>query len=121
MNPDWLNIQPRVGVSVGPEWGGPHGGACGVRSNADFIAGRYFFDASQAPPLGRGTFDQAAWVVSTIRSAGLAGPTPSRSRLTPTSVRAGGLYIQMPQDLKNTRVHSWNLAVQHQIGGNLGV
>ena len=33
----------------------------------------------------------------------------------------GGLYIEIPPDLKNTRVHSWNLAVQHQIGNSLGL
>jgi hypothetical protein len=31
------------------------------------------------------------------------------------------LLIEVPYDLKTTRVHSWNVGVQRQIGDNMGV
>ena len=107
-----MNFQPRVGVSWDPKGDGRTSVRAGYGMNGDFVAGQFFFDASQAPPFGYeerltrpavGRFDDP-----------FGGDRPDQSvpgrRLAPTR-RSGpaALYIQVPHDLKTTRVHSWNV------------
>ena len=123
LSPDWLNIQPRVGVSWDPNGAGRTVVRAGYGLNADFIAGQYFFDASQAPPFGyeeRLTRPAVGRFEDPFGGIGRTNPFPVTLDAN-VPFGPGGLYIQIPQDLKNTRVHSWNLAVQHQIGDNLGL
>ena len=68
--PDWLNIQPRVGVSWDPFGEGRTVVRAGYGLNGDFIAGRVHFDALPGAAVRTGgASDQAAVVVSTIRGA----------------------------------------------------
>jgi len=123
MERKWLNVQPRVGVSWDPTSTGKTNVRAGYGMNSNFIAGEFYFDAAQAPPfgleqrlinLGRNSLDDP-W-----RAAGRANPYP---------LPVGGvqefppyaLLIEVPYDLETTRVHSWNLGVQQQVGENMGV
>ena len=109
---------------VGPERRRPHVGAGGVRHERRFHRRRVLLRrlAGAAVRLGAASDQPAVGFVSTIRGAASAGPTPTRSRRGANlEFPPGALYIQMPKDLKTTRVHSWNLGVQHQIGDNMGV
>jgi hypothetical protein len=115
------NIQPRVGVSWDPTGDGRTSVRAGYGMNSNFIAGEFYFDAAQAPPfgleqrlinLGPNSLDDP-W-----RAAGRANPyPPGRIQEFPPYA----LLIEVPYDLETTRVHSWNLGVQQQVGENMGV
>ena len=53
----------------------------------------------------------------------LDGPTRSRSTLAartiPYSPALYSLFISVPYDIKTTRNHSWNVAIQQQVGDNM--
>ena len=79
MYTEWLNIQPRVGVSWDPTGDGRTSVRAGYGMNSNFIAGEFYFDAAQAPPFGleqrlinlpAGALDDP-W-----RAAGRANPYP---------------------------------------------
>src|SRR5688572_926991 len=123
MYTEWLNIQPRVGVSWDPTGEGQTAVRAGYGMNSNFIAGEFYFDAAQAPPFGleqrlinlpAGALDDP-W-----RAAGRANPYP----ITPGRIPEFppyALLLAVPYDLETTRVHSWNVGVQHQLGANTGV
>ena len=52
MHPEWLNVQPRVGIAWDPKGDGRTSVRAGYGMNSNFIAGEFYFDASQAPPFG---------------------------------------------------------------------
>ncbi len=122
MYTEWLNIQPRVGVSWDPGGNGRTSVRAGYGMNSNFIAGEFYFDAAQAPPFGleqrlinlpAGALDDP-W-----RAAGRANPYPLTGAVGEFPPYA--LMLAVPYDLETTRVHSWNAGVQHQLGDNMGV
>jgi hypothetical protein len=123
MHPEWLNVQPRVGLSWDPTGGGRTAVRAGYGMNSNFIAGEFYFDAASAPPFGleqRLVNPGARSLDDPWRAAGRANPypvTPGRDLQFPQYA----LLIAVPYDLETTRVHSWNVGVQHQIGDNMGV
>jgi hypothetical protein len=119
----WLNVQPRVGISWDPNGEGRTSVRAGYGMNSNFVAGEFYFDSAQAPPFGleqrlvqpgRYSLDDP-WGVD-----GRANPYPAA--LGPDlEFPPYSLLIQVPRDLETTRVHSWNVGVQQQIGENMGV
>jgi hypothetical protein len=120
MYPEWLNVLPRVGVAWDPNGDGRTSVRAGYGLNSDFIAGQFFFDAANAPPFGleqrlfRPNFDDP-W-----GSLGRTNPYPA-SLGADLAFPPSALFIQVPKDLDTTRIHSWNLAVQRQVGENMAV
>ncbi len=123
MNTNWMNVQPRVGISWDPGGDGKTSVRAGYGLNGDFISGQFFFDASQAWPFGYEEFLQRPAVGSLDDPWGGAGrvnPYPVTLG-TGLSKVPGGNFIEVPHDLKGTRVHTWNAGVQRQLGETLGV
>jgi hypothetical protein len=123
MYTEWLNLQPRVGLSWDPKGDGRTSVRAGYGMNSNFIAGEFYFDAAQAPPFG---LEQR---LINLGPRSLDDPWRAAGRANPYPLPAGGvqefppyaLLIEVPYDLETTRVHSWNLGVQQQIGENMGV
>jgi hypothetical protein len=123
MYTEWLNLQPRVGLSWDPKGDGRTSVRAGYGMNSNFIAGEFYFDAAQAPPFG---LEQR---LINLGPRSLDDPWRAAGRANPYPLPAGGvqefppyaLLIEVPYDLATTRVHSWNLGVQQQIGENMGV
>ena len=81
MYTEWMNVQPRVGISWDPKGDGRTSVRAGYGMNSNFIAGEFYFDAAQAPPFGlEQRLINPAPSRSTIRGARPAGPT--RIRMT---------------------------------------
>ncbi len=119
-----LNVQPRVGVAWDPKGDGRTSVRAGYGMNSNFIAGEFYFDASQAPPFGLEQRLVNPGAVLARRSVArrrsdqpLPDHTPARVQEFPPYA----LLIEVPYDLDTTRIHSWNLGVQRQIGDNMGV
>jgi hypothetical protein len=120
INRDWKNVQPRVGVSWDPLGDGRTSVRAGYGLNGDFVGGTFLFDSSQAPPFN--------YEERLIRPAvgRLDDPFGGIGRTTPFPVTLGafgpgGMYIQLPYDLKTTRVHSWNVSVQREVSKDMAV
>jgi hypothetical protein len=123
MNRVWLNVEPRIGISWDPTGTGQTSLRAGYGMNSNFIAGEFYFDAAQAPPfgleqrlfrLGPGSLDDP-WA-----AVGRPNPYPNE-RGTDTEFPRYSLLIMVPPNLKTTRVHSWNVGVQQQVGENMSV
>ena len=123
LNPNWMNLQPRVGFSWDPGGDGKTSVRAGYGLNGDFISGQFFFDASQAWPFGYEEFLQRP-AVGTLDdpwgAIGRANPYPATLGTGLPKV-PGGNFIEVPPDLKGTRVHTWNVAVQRQLSDTLAV
>jgi len=122
MYPEWSNAQPRVGIAWDPKGDGRTSVRAGYGMNSNFIAGEFYFDAAQAPPFG---YEQRLVnpgpysLDDPWRAVGRPNPYPWTGSLT--EFPPYSLLIAVPYDLKTTRVHSWNLGVQRQLGSNTGV
>ena len=118
---EWMTFTPRGGVAWDPFGRGRTSVRAGYGMNSDFVNGEFLFDAMQAPPFG---LEQRL-----VGNVLLDDPWRSVGRTDPYPVTPGkifdfppyALFISLPQDLKTTRVHSWNVALQHQIGDNMAV
>ena len=122
MHPEWSNLQPRVGVSWDPKGDGRTAVRAGYGMNSNFIAGEFYFDAAQAPPFGleQRLINLGANFWRSMARRRPDQPLSARVACEPgiPSVRAAA---EVPYDLETTRVHSWNLGVQHQVGDSIGV
>ncbi|MGH9253572.1 MAG: carboxypeptidase regulatory-like domain-containing protein [Vicinamibacterales bacterium] len=117
----WFNVQPRVGVSWDPNGDGRTSVRAGYGMNSNFIAGEFYFDAAQAPPFGlEQRLTGNVLLDDPWTSSGRVNPYPLASREN-LEFPPYALLIQVPRDLDTTRVHSWNVGVQRQIGDNIGV
>ena len=122
MEREWLTFTPRAGVSWDPFGSGLTSVRAGYGMNSDFVTGQFLFDAAQAPPFGleQRLTGGVLLLDDPWRSAGRIDPYP----VTPGQVYdfpPYSLFISVPLDLNTTRVHSWNLGVQHQIGSSMAV
>jgi hypothetical protein len=122
----WMTFAPRVGMAWQPTSSGLTAVRAGYGMNSDFVTGGFFFDASQAPPFGLdarlirpgvGSFDDP-W-----NGSGRSDPFPRKSLVEggPVVFGQSAPFLAVPEDLKTTRVHSWNVGVQHQVGESLAV
>ncbi len=123
LKPNWMNFQPRVGLSWDPNGDGKTSVRAGYGLSGDFISGQFFFDASQAWPFGyeeRLTGTAVGSLDDPWGGVGRVNPFPVTLG-TGLAKGPGGLFIEVPQDLKGTRVHTWNVAVQRQLSDTTAV
>jgi hypothetical protein len=117
----WENIAPRVGISWDPKGDGRTSVRAGYGLTGDFVSGQFFFDSRSAPPFG---------LEQRLNGSQLDDPWGSVGRTNPFPVAVGGadypfnaalssLFITVPYDIKTTRNHSWNVALQQQVGENM--
>ncbi|MGE3843643.1 MAG: hypothetical protein AB7I50_18890, partial [Vicinamibacterales bacterium] len=117
----WDNVQPRVGLAWDPRGDGRTVVRTGYSMNSNFIAGEFYFDSAQAPPFGleqRLTNPGPYSLDDPWKASGRVNPYPYNPSATST-FPPYALLISVPYDLETTRVHSWNVAFQHQIGDNM--
>jgi len=123
LKPNWMNFQPRVGVSWDPNGDGKTSVRAGYGLSGDFVAGQFLTDAMQAWPFG---YEER---LTGTAVGSLDDPWGAVGRVNPFPVKLGtGLakgpgapFIMVPQDLKGTRVHTWNVAVQRQLSETMAV
>jgi hypothetical protein len=123
MHTDWANIAPRVGVAWDPNGDGRMSVRAGYGMNSEFVNAQFFINTANAPPWGSelrltrpniGPFDDP------FRGTGVPNPFPvTFDANAPFS--QNGPYLVPPSDLSTTRVHSWNLSVQRQVGDEMAV
>jgi hypothetical protein len=120
MNVVWSNFAPRVGIAWDPKADGRTSIRAGYGLTGDFVTGQFFFDSRSAPPFG---------LEQRLTGSLLDDPWGSVGRTNPYPVPIGGpdypysaalysLFISMPEDIKTTRNHSWNVAYQQQVGND---
>ena len=118
----WTNLNPRVGVSWDPRADGRTSVRAGYGLTGDFVTGQFFFDSKSAPPFGleqrlTGTSFDDPW-----GAVGRTNPYPVSTLYSPNFPFAADLYalfVTVPYDIKTTRNHSWNVALQQQVGDNM--
>ena len=119
----WSNLAPRVGFSWDPKGDGRTALRIGYGMTGDFVTGQFFFDSRSAPPFG---------LEQRLTGALFDNPWTSVGRTNPYPVATGGadypfnqaiypLFITVPYDIKTTRNHSWNVALQRQISDTMAV
>jgi hypothetical protein len=119
----WSNVAPRLGLSWDPKGDGRTAIRAGYGMTGDFVTGQFFFDSRSAPPFG---------LEQRLTGARFDDPWGSVGRTNPYPVEVGGanypfnqalysLFITVPYDIKTTRNHSWNVALQKQVGENMAV
>jgi hypothetical protein len=123
MHTEWLNIAPRVGVAWDPRGDGRMSIRAGYGMNSEFVNGQFFINTANAPPWGSevrlqrpgiGPFDDP------FAGTGIVNPFPiTFDASAPFS--PNGPFIVPPSDLDPTRVHSWNVSVQRQVGSSMAV
>ena len=117
----WTNLAPRIGLSWDPRADGRTSIRAGYGLTGDFVTGQFFFDSRSAPPFG---------LEQRLTGAILDDPWGSVGRANPFPVPVGGadypfeqalnsLFITVPYHIKTTRNHSWNVALQQQLGENM--
>ncbi|NOT24714.1 MAG: TonB-dependent receptor [Acidobacteria bacterium] len=123
LKPNWMNFQPRVGVSWDPNGDGKTSIRAGYGLTGDFVAGQFLTDAMQAWPFG---YEER---LTGTAVGSLDDPFGGVGRVSPFPVKLGaGLqkapgtpFIMVPQDLDGTRVHTWNVAIQRQLSDTIAV
>jgi hypothetical protein len=123
MDPDWLNVAPRVGLAWDPHGDGRTSVRTGYALNGEFVNGQFFINAANAPPWGsevRLTRPGIGPFEDPFRGSAVVNPFPiTFDASAPFS--PNGPFIMTPRDLDTTRVHAWNVSVQRQIGADMAV
>ncbi|MBI4263577.1 MAG: TonB-dependent receptor [Acidobacteria bacterium] len=119
MKARWLKFSPRVGLAWDPTGEGLMSVRMSYGLANDFVVGRYLINTSLAAPW-------SSEVILPVPAGGFQDPfrgVPGGNPFPiPTPLRAdapfpvGGQYLAPQPDLENTRVQSWNLSVQRQVG-----
>ena len=119
MHTVWTNLAPRVGISWDPKGDGRTSIRAGYGLTGDFVTGQFFFDSRSAPPFGLEQRLTGALLDDPWGSVGRANPFPVETLGTadyPFESAISSLFITVPYDIKTTRNHSWNVALQQQFG-----
>jgi hypothetical protein len=114
----WSNIAPRLGVAWDPKGDGRTSVRAGYGMTGDFVTGQFFFDSRSAPPFGLEQRLTGALFDDPWGSVGRSNPYPISPSNYPWSQALYPLFITVPYDIKTTRNHSWNVAIQRQLGDN---
>jgi hypothetical protein len=123
MHTVWSNFTPRIGMAWDPAGDGRMSVRAGYGMNSEFVNGQFFINAANAPPWGsevRLTRPAIGPFNDVFAGTGVANPFPitfdANAPFSPN-----GPYLSFPSDLETTRVHSWNLSVQRQLGSDMAV
>ncbi|NOT27368.1 MAG: carboxypeptidase regulatory-like domain-containing protein [Acidobacteria bacterium] len=120
----WSNVAPRVGISWDPTGEGRTSVRAGYGMTGDFVTGQFFFDSRSAPPFGLEQRLTGALLDDPWGSVGRTNPFPVTTIGTadyPFQNALASLFITVPYDIKTTRNHSWNVALQQQLGDSTAV
>jgi hypothetical protein len=116
----WLKFGPRVGLAWDPQGGGRMSirvsyGLAYERPNAQW----WQSDGSKAPPFGGGVLLQnpVGGLDNPYRDFPGGSPFP-RTVSANTAFPPFGVYVQVPYDIRPTAVHSWDFAIQRQVGSD---
>ena len=123
MHTVWSNLTPRVGLAWDPAGDGRMSVRAGYGMNSEFVNGQFFINAANAPPWGsevRLTRPLIGPFNDVFSGTGVPNPFPITFDASAPFSPAGP-YLSFPSDLDTTRVHSWNLSVQRQIGSDMAV
>ena len=115
----WSNIAPRVGIAWDPKADGRTSVRAGYGMTGDFVTGQFFFDSRSAPPFGLEQRLNGSLLDDPWGSVGRTNPYPISAANYPWSSALYSLFITVPYDIKTTRNHSWNVALQQQVGDNM--
>jgi hypothetical protein len=117
----WSNIAPRLGLAWDPGGDGRTSVRVGYGMTGDFVTGQFFFDSRSAPPFGLEQRLTGALFDDPWGSVGRTNPYPISPTAYPWASALYPLFITVPYDIKTTRNHSWNVAIQRQFGTNMAV
>ena len=123
MHTVWSNLAPRVGVAWDPSGDGRMSIRAGYGMNSEFVNGQFFINAANAPPWGsevRLTRPLIGPFNDVFAGTNVPNPFPiTFDQNAPFSLN--GPFISFPSDLDTTRVHSWNVSVQRQVGTDMAL
>jgi hypothetical protein len=120
---DWANITPRIGLAWDLRGDGRTSLRAGYGMNTEFVNGQFFINAANAPPWGseiRLTRPNIGPLNDPFVGTGVVNPFPITFDAN-AAFSPNGPFISFPSDLTNTRVHSWNVALQQQVGANMAL
>ena len=123
MNTVWSNIAPRVGISWNPRADGRTAVRAGYGMTGDFVTGQVFIETQTGPPFGLETRVVNTRLDDPWGAAGRVNPypvSPDRGQFNWDLVQYA-LLTSLDHDLKTMRNHSWNVAVQQQVGENMAL
>jgi hypothetical protein len=123
MHTVWSNITPRVGLAWDPSGDGRMSVRAGYGMNSEFVNGQFFINAANAPPWGsevRLTRPLIGPFNDVFGGTNVPNPFPITFDANAPFSR-NGPFLSFPSDLDTTRVHSWNVSVQRQIGSDMAV
>jgi hypothetical protein len=119
----WSNIAPRVGFAWDLRGDGRESIRAGYGMSSEFVNGQFFINAANAPPWGsevRLTRPAIGPFNDPFVGSGVTNPFPITFDAN-AAFSPNGPFISFPSDLETTRVHSYNVAYQRQIGDNMAV
>ncbi len=119
MDKNWLAFAPRVGFAWDPTGEGRLSVRAGYSLANEFVNGQFYINTANAPPWGSevrltrppGGFDNP------FVGSGVTNIFPVTFDQN-AAFSLNGPYLVPPNDLTNTRVHSWNVSFQQQLGDN---
>jgi hypothetical protein len=120
VNRNWGNLAPRIAAAWDPGGDGRMSVRAGYSLGYDFYNAQYHLNTSIAPPWGADVRIQSTSLDDPYAALPGGNPFPfvfdADARFPPS-----GQFLAVEPDTKNTRQHSWNVAVQRQIGDTVAV
>jgi hypothetical protein len=122
MDKNWLAFAPRVGFAWDPKGDGRQSVRVGYALANEFVNAQFFINTANAPPWGSevrltrpaGGFDDP-FAGSAVRN--IFPVTFDQN----AAFSLNGPYLVPPSELNNTKVHSWNVSFQQQLGDSTAV
>jgi hypothetical protein len=120
MNKNWKNFAPRIGVAWDPTGDGRTSVRAGYSLAYDFVNAQYHLNTSIAPPWGAEVRIPSVSLDNPYATFPGGNPFP-RTFDANAAFPQFGSFLAIDPDTKNTRMHSYNVAVQKQLGTNMVV
>jgi hypothetical protein len=120
MNTQWTNFAPRVSMAWDPAGDGRASIRAGYSLGYDFVNAQYHLNTSNAPPWGAEVRLSNVSLDAPFSAFPGGNPFP-RSFDANAFFPPFGSFLVVDPDQENTQQHSWNAAVQRQVGDSLAV